>query len=254
MAAVSSAPDVVPSASSSSKGTADPAFRITFVTGNANKLKEVTRILNSGDSPFPAEVVNKDIDMPELQGTPEEVALEKCRMAAERAGVPVITEDVSLCFDALGGLPGPYIKWFLKGVGLEGLHKLLAGFEDKGATAQCNFAFCAGPGAEPKLYQGKTRGKIVAPRGPRDFGWDAVFEPDEGGGKTYAELEKTAKDAISHRGRALAMIRADFSARAAEIQAEIAAAAAAAEGAEGGGGADSGTADAVGEKRARTET
>jgi len=227
------------------------AFKITFVTGNANKLKEVTRILNEGDVPFPAEVVNQDIDLPELQGTPEEVALEKCRMAAKAAGGPVVTEDVSLCYDALGGLPGPYIKWFLKGVQHDGLYKLLAAYDDKSATAICNFAFCAGPGAEPKLYSGQTRGKIVEPRGAKVFGWDCVFEPTEGGGKTYAELDKSVKDAISHRGRALALVRADFSARTEGIRKEIAVVAEAVAGAgagvkrarlEGAGGKDEGEA------------
>ena len=59
-----------------------------------------------------------------------------------------MVEDTSLCFNAYGGLPGPYIKWFLKNLGHEGLNKMLAGFEDKSAYAQCIFAYS--PGRRPQ--------------------------------------------------------------------------------------------------------
>jgi hypothetical protein len=55
-----------------------------------------------------------------------------------------MVEDTSLCFNAMGGLPGPYIKWFLKKLGHDGLNRMLAGFEDKTAYAQCIFAYSAG--------------------------------------------------------------------------------------------------------------
>lgn len=69
----------------------------------------------------PVQITNVDVDLPEFQGEPEEVATEKCKLAAERLKCPVVTEDTSLCFNALGGLPGPYIKWFLKKLGPEGI-------------------------------------------------------------------------------------------------------------------------------------
>jgi inosine triphosphate pyrophosphatase len=55
-----------------------------------------------------------------------------------------MVEDTSLCYNAYGGLPGPYIKWFLKKLGHEGLNAMLAGFEDKSAYAQCIFAYTPG--------------------------------------------------------------------------------------------------------------
>lgn len=61
---------------------------------------------------------------------------------------------------------------------------MLAGFPSKRATAICTFAYSAGPGAEPLIFEGRTEGKIVPARGPTHFGWDPVFEPDEGEGKT----------------------------------------------------------------------
>lgn len=82
-----------------------------------------------------------------------------------------------------------------------GLHKLLAGFEDKSAYALCIFAY-GEPGKEVKLFTGKTVGRIVEPRGPRDFGLDPCFLPD-GFDKTYAELDKEVKNKISHRYKAI---------------------------------------------------
>lgn len=83
---------------------------------------------------------------------------------------------------------------------------MLAGFGNAKATALCTFAYCA-PGEEPLLFEGRTEGRIVPARGPANFGWDPVFEPLEGGGKTYAEMESEDKNAISHRYRALLKLK-----------------------------------------------
>jgi len=177
---------------------------ITFVTGNPGKLREVIAILGN-DLPFT--ITNNDIDLPEFQGTASEIAIEKCKLAAEKMNGPVMCEDVSLCFNALGGLPGPYIKWFLKNSGPAGLEVLLKGFEDKTAYAQCVFAFCSGPGAEVQLFDGRTNGVIVPPRGSNAFGWDPIFQP-EGFATTFAEMDTDTKNSISHRKKALEELKA----------------------------------------------
>lgn len=112
----------------------------------------------------------------ELQGEVDEICKIKCLEAAKHVKGPVIVEDTCLSFNALNGLPGPYIKWFLEKLGPEGLHKLLAGFEDKTAQAICTFAFAHGENSEVILFQGVTHGTIVFPRGPTDFGWDPIFQ------------------------------------------------------------------------------
>uniref|UniRef100_A0A7S4MHE7 Inosine triphosphate pyrophosphatase n=1 Tax=Odontella aurita TaxID=265563 RepID=A0A7S4MHE7_9STRA len=198
---------------------------ITFVTGNKKKLEEVVRILDtasaakkespsSDSSPsrhLPFKITNCKIDLPELQGDdPVVIAREKCALAAAKIGGPVITEDTSLCFTALKSLPGPYIKWFLDRLGLGGLNDMIQFSEDKSAYAQTVVAFCPGPGMDVEAFDGRTEGKIVPPRGCLDFGWDPIFEPDEGGGLTYAEMSKEGKDAISHRSRAFSKLREYF--------------------------------------------
>jgi inosine triphosphate pyrophosphatase len=171
--------------------------KITFVTGNMKKLDELKSIL--GDS---FQLDNAKIDLPELQGEPEEVAIEKAKLAAKELNGPVLIEDTSLCFNALGGLPGVYIKWFFEKIGNDGLYKMLEGFEDKTAYAQCIFTYCEGLGKEPITFVGRCNGKIVTPRGPEGFGWDPVFQPD-GYDKTFAELDKEIKNKISHRYKSL---------------------------------------------------
>jgi inosine triphosphate pyrophosphatase len=135
-----------------------------------------------------------------------QVAIAKCRIAAETVQGPVMTEDTSLCFNALAGLPGVYIKWFLEKLGHEGLNNMLAAYPDKSAYAQCIFAFSEGPGSEPRVFVGRTPGTIVPARGPTNFGWDPVFQPDGFEG-TYAELDKEVKNTISHRAKSLNLLR-----------------------------------------------
>ena len=102
---------------------------VRFATGNKKKLEEVVAILAAGPggpSSLPFVVEAAKLDLPELQGAcAEEICREKCRWAARQAGGPVMVEDTSLCFNAMGGLPGPYIKWFLEKLGHDGLNRML---------------------------------------------------------------------------------------------------------------------------------
>ncbi|RKO92851.1 inosine triphosphate pyrophosphatase [Blyttiomyces helicus] len=179
---------------------------VTFVTGNAGKLREVQAILPPTG---PIKITSEALDLPELQGTTHQVARDKCIRAAEAINGPVLTEDTCLCFNALKGLPGPYIKWFMKSVGHDGLNRMLAGFDDKSAFALCTFAYSAGPGEEPIIFEGRTDGRIVPARGPTTFGWDPIFEP-EGFDLTYAELPAETKNGISHRYKALKKVQEHF--------------------------------------------
>ncbi|PPR89824.1 hypothetical protein GOBAR_AA30863 [Gossypium barbadense] len=184
---------------------------VTFVTGNAKKLEEVKSILGLS-IPFQS----LKLDLPELQGEPEEISKEKARLAAVQVNGPVLVEDTCLCFNAL---KGPYVKWFLQKIGHEGLNNLLMAYEDKSAYALCAFSFALGPDVEPVTFLGKTpdgqvflavvQGKIVPARGPNDFGWDPIFQPD-GYDQTYAEMPKEEKNKISHRSRALDMVKSHF--------------------------------------------
>lgn len=92
-----------PVTSSLSAGATKPV--LYMVTGNRNKLLECRRLLGE-DFPFTIENIN--VDLPELQGEPSAVALDKCKAASRVVNGPFIVEDISLGFSALGGLPGVY--------------------------------------------------------------------------------------------------------------------------------------------------
>jgi inosine triphosphate pyrophosphatase len=203
---------------------------ITFVTGNAKKLQEMATLMSLDELPscdeeacsvFDEEegknrlvLVAADMDLPELQGDPEEVAIEKAMVAYSIIGGPVLVEDSSLCFNALNGLPGVYIKWFMRKLGADGLVRLLESYEDRSAYAVCIFAYFnpAAGHAEPQLFVGRTDGKIVAPRGEAKgkYDFDTVFEPDEGKGHTYAEMGLERKNEISQRSRALEKLKQNW--------------------------------------------
>lgn len=169
--------------------------KLTFITGNVNKAKYLNAYFH-----MPVEHINLDLN--ELQSLDlEKIVADKAQRAYEIVKSPVLVEDVSLVFNSLNGLPGPFIKWFLESLGNEGLCRLLDTHEDKKVTAIVSFALCDENGVH--VFSGKTEGTLSEnPRGQNGFGWDAVFIPD-GHRKTFAEMTDDEKHAISMRKIAL---------------------------------------------------
>ena len=174
---------------------------INFVSCNKNKLRELSDIFQKYIKDI--EIKQLDIDLPELQGLPEEIVRGKLKLALEKAKKlegPVLVEDTSLCFNAYGGLPGAYIKYFLKAIKPEGLYKMVCAFEDHSAYAQSIYGLQKNTKEEAHLFVGKTDGEIVSPRGDNNFGWDPCFQP-KNYKETYAEMAEEEKNKISHRGK-----------------------------------------------------
>lgn len=136
----------------------------------------------------------------------EAVAKNKAIQGAQLAGGACVVEDTSLEFSALGGMPGPFIKWFQNKLRSDGLYNLLSAYEDKTATAVCTLAFCPYPHADPVLFTGTTKGKIVEPVAGRGFGWDSIFVPDTDSNDEelpFSLMETEEKNKLSHRGKAV---------------------------------------------------
>ena len=168
-----------------------------FITTNKNKVKEVQQLLD--------DVKQLDIELPEIQDVdPKNIIAEKLKEAFKHHSGPFILDDTSLCFDALNGLPGPLIRWFLEALGREGLWKLCDKMGVYGAQAKCMLAYAKSP-EYIQFFEGVVRGRIVAPRGDY-FGWDPVFQPD-GYEKTFAELAGEQKNSISHRRLAVEKLK-----------------------------------------------
>lgn len=153
---------------------------ITFITSHAKKAEELSLHLN-----YP--IVHKSLDLTEIQSLdPITVATLKAKEAFRILKRPVLVEDFSMSFTAMGRLPGPLIRWFLSEMGPEGMCRLLDNYDSRRATAQTTFAICID--GEVKIFSGILEGMITSrPRGDKGFGMDAVFIPD-GSSQTWGEM------------------------------------------------------------------
>jgi non-canonical purine NTP pyrophosphatase (RdgB/HAM1 family) len=173
---------------------------LTFITGNPEKAAQLSQYLDY-------EIEHKKLDVHEIQSLDlEEVATHKAQEAYKLMGTPVLVEDTSLVFRALGSLPGPLIKWFLTSLGNDGLANLLNGYSDRSATAEVCFALCDERGV--KTFKGSIEGTIAKePHGEEGFGWDPVFIP-KGHKQTWGEMDAEQQKETSMRRLALKKLEA----------------------------------------------
>lgn len=185
--------------------------QIVFATGNANKLRELRQILGeSYDVKGLADIGCHD-DIPETADTFEGNALLKAQWVKQRYGYDCIAEDAGLEVDALGGEPGVYSARYAgeEHDGTANNALLLERMKGVGnRTARFRTALVLLRGVdEVHLFEGKVEGDIIdVPRGDGGFGYDPLFVP-KGWSKTFAEAGADEKNAISHRGQAVAALR-----------------------------------------------
>ena len=188
---------------------------IVLASGNRGKLVEMRDIL--GD--FGVELVTQgDLgigDIEETGATFVENALLKARHAARMSGLPALGDDSGLCVDALGGAPGLYSGRYAgaHGDASANIAKLLAALRDipdeqRDAHFHCTIVLLlSADDPAPLIAEGGWRGRILhAPRGANGFGYDPVFLDIEYG-RSAAELDAATKNRISHRAKALALLR-----------------------------------------------
>lgn len=152
-----------------------------FITGNQNKADYLSKMLGM-------ELEHQKVAVEEIQSaTIEEVTEYKAKQAYAALGKPVLVEDSGLEFNALGKLPGPFIKFFVEVPnGLEIMCRMLDGFEDRSAQAVAVFGYY--DGEKMTLIKGSVGGTIVDhPRGTNGWDWDKIFAPDGYSGLTQAE-------------------------------------------------------------------
>lgn len=173
--------------------------RPTFITGNQSKAKQLSRHLD-------IELDHKAAEVPEVQSLDlAEVVEHKSKAAFETVRGPVLVEDTSLVFNALGNLPGPLIKWFLQELDNDGLCHLLDGYPDRTATASVLFGYY--DGEKLMTFSGQIKGTIAKqPKGEKGFGWDPIFIP-EGHSKTWGEMSIEEQNDTSMRRIALKKLK-----------------------------------------------
>lgn len=173
-------------------------MQLTFITSNPNKAREVGQILGGS-------VAHQAVEVAEIQSLSlREVVENKVRAAFASVGTPVLVEDVSLEYGALGGFPGPFVKYWNSTAGNDLAARIAEMEKNDGMIARCGAAYFDG---ETLLYaEGVAQGKVVAKRGTGGFGFDPYFVL-QGETRTFAEMSAEEKNAVSHRARAFVALR-----------------------------------------------
>ncbi len=188
-----------------------PGARLVVATHNPGKVPELAALLESRFDLVSAGALG----LPEPEETETSFtgnALLKARHAARLANLPALADDSGLSVSGLNGAPGVYsARWAGPGkdftVAMARIERELGGNPDRRAWFSCALAVVWPDGREI-VEEGRIDGLLTfPPRGARGFGYDPIFIP-EGGVLTFGEMEPAAKDAISHRARAFAKLKA----------------------------------------------
>lgn len=176
------------------------AARVLLATGNAHKVDEVAQILGPG-----WDVVAHDPDVEETGTTFEENALLKARAVCARTGELALADDSGIEIDALDRRPGIHsARWTEESDWIPRVLRELEGVEGDARSGRYVAAAAAvWPGGFEVVVRGVVEGHVPAsPRGTGGFGYDPVFVPVEGDGRTFGEMDADEKHVMSHRGRA----------------------------------------------------
>ena len=184
-------------------------MKIIFATNNRHKLEEVQAVLGEGFRLVTPRELGITEDIPEEQATLEGNASQKAHYLHDRTGENCFADDTGLEVAALDGAPGVRSARYA-GPGhdsqknMELLLHNMEGKTDRRARFRTVISLILA--GEEHLFEGTVEGTIIdAPRGEAGFGYDPVFVPD-GHDTTFAEMSAEAKNAISHRGRAVAKL------------------------------------------------
>jgi XTP/dITP diphosphohydrolase len=214
-----------------------PPFSLCFASNNAHKLNEIRPLLPAGLRLLSLADIGCHEELPETQDTLVGNALQKAQYVCDHYHVACFADDTGLEVEALGNAPGVYSARYAgpQRSAPDNVAKLLqelaphpnrtARFStvialvkpeqvklrpDVAPRPQAgNVIDYANGGYFEQLFFGKVSGLIAeAPRGTQGFGYDPVFVPAEGDGRTFAEMSGDEKNQLSHRARAVTGLRA----------------------------------------------
>jgi len=183
---------------------------IVFATNNNHKLREIKSILGDSFTLLSMSDLNINEDIPENEPLLEGNALVKARYIHNVTGMNVFADDTGLEIDLLNGLPGVHSARFAgeskdSAANIEKVLSLLGKTENRKARFRTVIALIL----ENKeyLFEGRVDGNIIYDkRGTEGFGYDPVFIPT-GKNQTFAEMNLSEKNTISHRARAFEKLR-----------------------------------------------
>lgn len=178
---------------------------ILLATKNKHKAEELKALLAAHDI---RSLPDSYPEVDETGSTLAENAKLKARAAFTAFNLPAAADDTGLEVSALNGAPGVFTARYAgDNVSYEDNYcKLIAeleGKDDRSASFKTVICYIDGEGNE-HFFEGEVKGRITTePRGAQGFGYDPVFIPDEGDGRTFAEMSSEEKNRISHRARAV---------------------------------------------------
>ncbi|NJC26749.1 RdgB/HAM1 family non-canonical purine NTP pyrophosphatase [Neolewinella antarctica] len=191
---------------------------LVFATNNPNKIAEIQTQLGDAYDFKSLKKIGCTEEIPETSPTLAGNARQKARHVKDNHRHDCFSEDTGLVVDALGGAPGVDTAHY---AGPErsaeaNNKKILDGLGTRDdRAARFKTFICLILDEEEHLFEGVCEGHIaVAPSGTDGFGYDPIFIPAEGDGRTFAEMSREEKQGISHRGRAVAKLINFLSARA----------------------------------------
>lgn len=181
---------------------------LVFATNNAHKLEELRQLTAGRYTILSLADINCNEDIPETADTIEGNARMKAEYVTSHYGYDCFADDTGLMVEALGGEPGVYSARYASADGHDSkanMRKLLTkldGVTDRRAHFLTVIALTSA-GEPTRCFEGRVDGTITTtPAGDSGFGYDPVFLP-EGEILTFAQMDSAAKNAISHRGRAV---------------------------------------------------
>ena len=181
------------------------ALQLVCASANPGKVAEIEQLMPQGVSllPRPTSVASVVEDASTLVGN----ARLKARAIVDATGCPALADDTGLFVDALDGLPGVRTARYAgeEATDADNKAKLLAALENSTART-CRFITAVvvlWPNGDEVVVEGVCEGSIaLRETGNSGFGFDALFIPAAGDGRTFAEMQAEEKNAMSHRGRA----------------------------------------------------
>ncbi len=185
---------------------------VVMASANPHKVEEIALLMEDVVQilPRPSEIPDVVEDADTLEGN----ARLKAAAIVEATALPAIADDTGLEIDHLDGAPGVHTARFAgeKATSADNIAKTLAvlrGVPDADRTARFRtVALLRYPDGRELIAHGVVEGRIaLEPRGAGGFGYDSVFIPVEGRDVTFAQMDTSAKQAISHRGRAFRSLR-----------------------------------------------
>ncbi len=183
---------------------------IVFASNNKHKVKEIKSILGDSFTLLDLSDLNITEDIPENEPDLDGNALAKARYVHSATGMNVFADDTGLEIEALNGLPGVHSARFAgddknSAANIVKVLELLG--ENKNRKARFRTVIALILDEKEYLFEGIVTGKIIdVKRGREGFGYDPVFVPD-GKNKTFAEMELSEKNSVSHRARAFEKLR-----------------------------------------------